>query len=130
VDRRSLPIPERKRQKDKSYVAPQGELERILAGIWEELLQVDKVGVRDNFFDLGGHSLLLVKMVPKLEKAFGRKVSIIDLFQRPNIKAMAEFLSDERKGGPSFDRIQERAMKQREMLKSRRQTLRRRGESQ
>jgi amino acid adenylation domain-containing protein len=130
VDRRSLPIPERKRQKDKSYVAPQGELERILAGIWEELLQVDKVGVRDNFFDLGGHSLLLVKMVPKLEKAFGRKVSIIDLFQRPNIKAMAEFLSDERKGGPSFDRIQERGMKQREMLKSRKQTLRRRGESQ
>lgn len=129
VDRRSLPVPERKRQMDRSYVAPQGESEGILAAIWEELLHVDKVGVRDNFFDLGGHSLLLVKMVPKVEAAFGRKVTIIDLFQRPTIKALAEFLADERKSGPSFDRIKERAMKQKEMLKSKRQTLGRRGES-
>jgi amino acid adenylation domain-containing protein len=129
VDRRSLPVPERKRQMDRSYVAPQGESERILATIWEELLQVDKVGVRDNFFDLGGHSLLLVKMVPKVATAFGRKVTIIDLFQRPTIKALAEFLSDDRKSGPSFDRIRERATKQKDMLKSRRQTLGRRGES-
>jgi acyl carrier protein len=129
VDRRSLPAPERKRRIDGSYAAPQGQSEKILAAIWEELLQVDQVGVRDNFFDLGGHSLLLVKMVPKVENAFGRKVSIIDLFQRPNIRAMAEFLSDDRAGGPSFDGIRERAMKQKDLLKSTRKHFERKGES-
>jgi acyl-coenzyme A synthetase/AMP-(fatty) acid ligase/acyl carrier protein len=129
VDRRSLPVPERKRQIDKSFVAPLSETEKILERIWAELLQVDKVGATDNFFDLGGHSLLLVKMVAKVEESFSRKVSIIELFQRPSIKALAEFLSDEKKGEPSFNRIQERAMKQKEMLKSGRQTFMRRGES-
>jgi amino acid adenylation domain-containing protein len=124
VDRRALPEPRLDRQADESYVAPQGESERILTAIWEELLQMGKVGVRDNFFDLGGHSLLLVKMVREVEKTFGRKVSIIDVFQRPTIKALAEFLADERGGGPSFDRIRERVMKQKEVLKSRRPSFR------
>jgi amino acid adenylation domain-containing protein len=130
VDRKALPEPkEGPRQTKEAYEAPRGRLEEVIAMIWQEVLEVEKVGVHDNFFDLGGHSLLLVRVRNKLQTYLQREILIVDLFERPTIKSLAQFLSEERKGGPSFDRIHERAMKQKETLKTRRQAFEKRGKS-
>lgn len=128
VDRRALPAPKGGRQTEKAYEAPKGRAEQIISKIWQEILEVEEVGIHDNFFDLGGHSLLLVRMRNRLEEHFEKEISIVDMFQRPTIQDLAKFLSDEQKGEPSFDRIQERARKQKEILKRRRQVFERQGD--
>jgi len=72
VDRNSLPLPEEwGRDDNTAIVEPSTEMEKIIAEIWKELLNVDKVSVQDNFFDIGGHSLLSVKMLARLEDKVG-----------------------------------------------------------
>ena len=68
LDRRALPAPELGAYVSRQYEAPQGEVEEILAGIWQELLRVERVGRQDNFFELGGHSLLIVQMMERLRR--------------------------------------------------------------
>ena len=68
LDRRALPAPEQGAYVSRQYEAPQGEVEEILAGIWQELLRVERVGRQDNFFELGGHSLLIVQMMERLRR--------------------------------------------------------------
>ena len=68
LDRRALPAPELDAYASRQYEAPQGEVEEILAGIWQELLRVERVGRQDNFFELGGHSLLIVQMMERLRR--------------------------------------------------------------
>jgi len=128
VDRKALPAPKGGRQTKKAYEAPKGRVEQIIAKIWQEVLEFEEVGIHDNFFDLGGHSLLLVRMRNRLQEHFEKEISIVDMFQRPTIKDLAKFLSDEQKGEPSFDRIRERAMRQKEILKRRRQVFERQGD--
>jgi hypothetical protein len=74
------------------YVAPRTPLEETLAGVWAEVLELERVGVHDNFFDLGGHSLQSVQLVARLTAALDRPVSVKTVFQAPTIAAMAEFL--------------------------------------
>ncbi len=69
--------------------APSGEVEEKLAAIWCELLEVEQVGLSDNFFDLGGHSLLLVRLRGRLRETFGRDVPTLDLFRHPTIGELA-----------------------------------------
>ena len=64
--------------------APATEEERIITKVWREILNIREVGVRDNFFDLGGDSLLIVQVRSRLEPLFSREISIIDLFRYPN----------------------------------------------
>ena len=59
------------------------ETERLVAEIWREVLELERVGVDQNFFDLGGHSLLLVQVHGRLRKAFSKPISMLDLFQHP-----------------------------------------------
>jgi len=80
MDRCALPAPQGKRRSERAYVSPQNELEKIIAGIWQELLQVEKVGIHDNFFDLGGHSLLIVQAHSRLREVVDRELSITDMF--------------------------------------------------
>jgi len=80
----TLPAPEESRPEvESAYVAPENEVERTIAGIWQEVLDVKKVGGDDNFFDLGGHSLLFVQVQSRLATAFNRDLSIIELFIYP-----------------------------------------------
>jgi thioesterase domain-containing protein len=72
-----------------AYLAPRDEIEFGLTRIWERLLGVEGVGIRDNFFDLGGHSLLGVRLVSRIRKQFGREVSLGFLLQNPTIEALA-----------------------------------------
>ncbi|HZV33479.1 MAG TPA: HAD-IIIC family phosphatase, partial [Verrucomicrobiae bacterium] len=72
---------------------PVTETEKLLCKIWQDLLRRDKVGVRDNFFELGGHSLLAVRLFSEIERATGRKLPLVTLFQSPTIKELADVLS-------------------------------------
>ncbi|HEX6046567.1 MAG TPA: amino acid adenylation domain-containing protein [Pyrinomonadaceae bacterium] len=76
-----------------SYAAPQTPLEQTIAGVWREFLKLDTVGVNDVFFDLGGHSLLLVLVHEKLQQRLDREVPIADLFKFPTVRTLAANLS-------------------------------------
>jgi len=94
LDRRALPKPDDARPElHAEYVAPGTDFERQIAGIWQGLLGIEKVGMNDNFFDLGGHSLLVVQVCAKLREALGREIEVIELFQYPTISSLASHLS-------------------------------------
>ncbi|HLX07031.1 MAG TPA: amino acid adenylation domain-containing protein [Thermoanaerobaculia bacterium] len=78
---------------DSGFVAPASALERTLAAIWQELLGKERIGIADNFFDRGGHSLLLVRMQARIQQALGREVPLVDLFTYPSIGALAAHLA-------------------------------------
>ncbi len=95
VDRRSLPDTATSRPDlSTPWAAPRTRLERTLAGIWRELLEVEEVGVDDSFFDLGGTSVLAVSVVARLEAELGRRVSVVELFEHPTVGRLAEALTD------------------------------------
>ncbi|HET7233884.1 MAG TPA: amino acid adenylation domain-containing protein, partial [Longimicrobium sp.] len=83
LDRRALPAPGADAFAARAYEAPVGEAEQVLAGIWSELLGVERVGRGDHFFALGGHSLLAVRVVSRVRQALGVEAEIRDLFERP-----------------------------------------------
>ena len=84
LDRRALPEVDRTyRASQAGFVAPRTELERAMAAVWQEVLGSRKVGLEDNFFDLGGHSLLMVRLRNRLQQALQTDISIIDLFRYP-----------------------------------------------
>jgi amino acid adenylation domain-containing protein len=92
IDRGSLPIPESKRpQLDVPYVAPKTEIEISIASLWCELLGMDQVGVEDNFFDLGGNSLLSIQFISRLE-LLGPRLPIVKLYRYPTIRQCAAIL--------------------------------------
>jgi acyl-coenzyme A synthetase/AMP-(fatty) acid ligase/thioesterase domain-containing protein/acyl carrier protein len=94
VDRGALPAPASGRQEGEAgYAAPGTELERKLAGIWADVLKLERVSVHDNFFDLGGHSLLAVKLVAHVEKVLGKMLPVISIFQSPTVSELAVLLS-------------------------------------
>jgi acyl-coenzyme A synthetase/AMP-(fatty) acid ligase len=95
VDRRSLPAPRWDRQSGETYQPPGNELEKAIAGIWQELLQMDRVGMDDSFFELGGHSLLIVQAHRRLSRIIDRDLSITDMFRFPTIRALTQYLSQE-----------------------------------
>ena len=96
VDRRALPAPQEfGLSSGVSYISPRNEMERIVASLWQEVLHREKVGVEDNFFDLGGHSLLVARLHNRLENVLGRQLSMIDLFKYPTISSLAEHLSQD-----------------------------------
>lgn len=93
VDRKALPAPEGTRLTRSAFAAPRSEAERRISRIWLDLLQVNDVGLDDNFFDLGGHSLLIVRMTARLKETFGKDISVVDLFQHPTVREQAEMLT-------------------------------------
>jgi amino acid adenylation domain-containing protein len=97
VDRRALPEADHARtDADEVYVEPRSAMERTIANIWQEVLKLEKVGVNDNFFGLGGHSLLLVRAHSKVSEALRVKLSMMEMFKYPTISALAEHLSEQR----------------------------------
>lgn len=72
-----------------TYVAPRTELEEELAGLWREILKVERVGINDNFFDLGGHSLLATRLIFQLREHFQVDLSLRAVFEAPTIATLA-----------------------------------------
>jgi amino acid adenylation domain-containing protein len=96
VDRRRLAMPaEARPDLATEYVAPRTEVEQVVASIWQQVLQVEKVGLHDHFFDLGGHSLRMLQVNGKLREAFNRDISMVEMFQYPTVDSLAVFLSRE-----------------------------------
>ncbi|HVR98125.1 MAG TPA: amino acid adenylation domain-containing protein [Thermoanaerobaculia bacterium] len=90
LDRRALPDPEPAAQT--AQRAPASELERAIAEVWQEVLGLDKVDARANFFDLGGHSLLMVRVHHRLRQVLGRDLSMVEMFKHPTVEALARAL--------------------------------------
>jgi hypothetical protein len=89
IDRKALPLPEGARpQLDEAFVAPRSSTEEDLAKIWADVLHLDRVGIHDNFFDLGGHSLVATKVMSRVQKVFNLKLPLRILFEAPTV---AEF---------------------------------------
>jgi amino acid adenylation domain-containing protein len=78
-----------------TYLAPRNSTENEIAGLWRDLLKVERVGANENFFDLGGHSLLVVRLQSRLRERFGCEVPLILLFQNPTVASMAECLQQQ-----------------------------------
>jgi amino acid adenylation domain-containing protein len=92
LDRKALPKPEA-REVSETYQAPQGFIENSLASIWKQLLQIETVSRNDNFFHLGGNSLLLVKMFYLIKKLLNVQVSIKDIHRTDSLASLAEIIS-------------------------------------
>jgi amino acid adenylation domain-containing protein len=94
IDRKALPVPELHRLTTGSdYVAPQTDFERTIASIWQSVLHVEKIGINDNFFDLGGHSLRMAQVHSRLREKLQRDLSMLDMFKYPTINSLAQYLS-------------------------------------
>ncbi|HYO57773.1 condensation domain-containing protein, partial [Archangium sp.] len=98
VDHKALPPPGDNRAGVEGYVAPRNQNEELLAGIWAELLGVEKVGIHDNFFELGGHSLLSVKVLSHVRAIFDEELAVLDIFEQPTVAQLAENIGASRKG--------------------------------
>jgi thioesterase domain-containing protein len=96
IDRKALPAPDQSRpEMGKEFIAPRTPAEQILAGIWEELLDVRPVGVRDDFFSLGGHSLLAVRLMARIQASFGQHLPLASLFRGATIEKLASLLHEQ-----------------------------------
>ncbi len=96
TDKKSLPAPESVRSDDNNnYEEPKDELELQLVKIWEKVLGIKPIGVNDNFFDIGGHSLLALRVFGYTEKLTGKKLALSTLFNYPTIRQIAEVIKNE-----------------------------------
>jgi amino acid adenylation domain-containing protein len=92
VDRRGLPAPEVRESVAQQSRAPRDELEQRLQQLWEDLLPVRPIGRHDQFFACGGHSLLALRLLARMEKTFGKKLTVATLLQNPTIAQLAVVL--------------------------------------
>jgi acyl carrier protein len=105
VDREALPEPgELRLDLQQTYVAPENDLETKIAEIWQEVLQLDRVGTRDNFFEIGGDSLKTVQLKSRLEQVLNRSIPVVILFERMTIHSFVEYLQEIEKNDREFDR--------------------------
>jgi hypothetical protein len=92
--RRQLPAPVVGQRGGNVDTPPESRTEQALAAIWADLLQVESVGRDDDFFDLGGHSLLTIKLIKRIEAATGKQLSIADVFENPTLRELSCQLGD------------------------------------
>jgi len=95
LDRKALPVPgaDVARALSGGYVPPDNQTEEKIASIWQDVLGIAQVGRDDNFFDLGGHSLLMVKVNSRVRELFNREVSMVDMFGSTTVRALARHLT-------------------------------------
>jgi surfactin family lipopeptide synthetase C len=121
VDRRQLPDPEEHNPVVTTpYIAPKSNLEQLIASVWRSVLGLEKVGIHDNFFDLGGHSLLMLQVYSQLQDSINHPLSLVDLFAHPTVQALAQYLSQD-KPQPLTTDYESRAETRRELLQQQRQ---------
>src|SRR5205823_6286304 len=94
VNRRALPAPKGLcSMLATPSVSPRTRVERVIASIWQEVLQIEGVSIHHNFFDLGGHSLLMLQVHSKVREAFGTEISLLDMFQYSTVASLAQHVS-------------------------------------
>ncbi len=105
VDRKSLPGPEKRLEVKTEYMPPGDEVEKQLVEIWQELLKIPRVGIADNFIEIGGHSLLVMKMAIQIESRFGIEITLGDIFNRPTIAQIAQHIHSREEKMRKLDRV-------------------------
>jgi amino acid adenylation domain-containing protein len=93
VDHSALPVPGLGNLERNKFSPPSTETERQLQELWEQVLNVRPIGIRDKFFALGGHSLLVVRLLARIEKVFGQRLTVAAFFQNPTIEQLAKLLN-------------------------------------
>jgi amino acid adenylation domain-containing protein len=125
VDRRALPVPENQPVGTRSgQIAPNGVLEETITKVCRELLRMEGLSVEDNFFDLGAHSILMVRMHQRLIEELGRDFPLVTLFHHPTVRGLAQHLGEAVSPGALTEHsglISERARKQRDAMQRMRQ---------
>jgi hypothetical protein len=125
VDRKRLPAPERHRSA--AFVPPSSQTERIVAEVWAEALGLNQIGVHDNLFDLGGHSLLLPRIQARIRERLERDLPLLKLFEHPTVASLAADLDRSGAGegveAVAGDDSRERALRQRQGLAAQRRRL-------
>lgn len=102
IDRKAFPSPDQPKSASKeAYVAPTSDLEKIIANIWKDVLGRDQVGVNENFFDLGGHSLLVIQALTRLRQEVDPNIQITLLFQHTTISSLTKHLQTNETQTPS-----------------------------
>jgi amino acid adenylation domain-containing protein len=97
IDRQALPDPEQ--AQTKAYVAPRNPTEELVANIWAEVLRRDRVSIEDNFFDLGGHSLMATQVVSRIREKFHVELAMRILFEQPTICGLAQAVETAQQAG-------------------------------
>ena len=119
VDRQALPAPESLENNPiADHFPPGSEMERAIAHVWSEALNVERVGIDQNFFDLGGHSLLMIKVHRRLKETLQCELSLVDMFRYSTIRSLAQHLNGEQEE-TLFQHIHERLQKRDAALKQR-----------
>ncbi len=103
-----------------AYVAPRGEGEEQIARVWQDLLGIDPVGVHDNFFDLGGNSLMAIRVIARLKSELGVNVSEVSIFEGPTVASLARLLAPDEEPGEAYEDRRSRGEKRREARRGRR----------
>jgi acyl carrier protein len=116
IDKKALPD-FAMRKTNASYVAPRSETERTIGEIWRKLLAVNDAGVMDNFFDLGGDSIKVIRMVNELRKAFTKEIKVFDIYQAGTIERIAKIISKDNAGGKNISSEYELVKKDLSVLK-------------
>ncbi len=114
LDRRALPAPTGERPESAAFVAPRSPFERQIAAIWCGVLGRERVGVDDNFFDLGGHSLLMAQVHGRLREVLARDLPLVKLLEHPTVGSLARYLRRAEPAGAALDESRERARRQQE----------------
>jgi natural product biosynthesis luciferase-like monooxygenase protein len=121
IDRKALPAPDRARKDAAaSYTAPANDVEAMIAAVWQEVLNLDKVGIHENFFDLGANSLLIMQANGKIRRALGRDVSLVAMFRFTTVSALAAHLVEPAPGEATFQASHDRARTRGEAMQRRR----------
>ncbi len=104
IDRRALPAPEHSRPElEQTYVSPRLPLEEIVAGVWAEVLRVEKVGIEDDFFELGGHSLLATQVISRVRELFSMEIELRVLFEQPTVRGLVAAIEEKLRGGAELE---------------------------
>ncbi|MGH2621269.1 MAG: amino acid adenylation domain-containing protein, partial [Anaerolineales bacterium] len=104
VDRKALPLPDYTRSgSNDAYTPPRNPTEELLVEIWARALQVEKVGIHDNFFSLGGHSLLAMKLTARIREVLRVELPLRDLFEMPTVAQLAAAIAKDRMAAPGLE---------------------------
>ncbi|KAB8154235.1 amino acid adenylation domain-containing protein [Kordia sp. TARA_039_SRF] len=95
VDRKALPELSEKVIKKENYVAPRTHEENYLVAIWEEILGVEKIGVKDHFFELGGHSLMISQLINRVHKTMGKQIPFKIFYTNPTVESLSNAMKNE-----------------------------------
>jgi acyl carrier protein len=118
IDRKALPVPTARGAATSGTAAaaassppapPSGAAEALVLDIWQRALGVSQIGVRDNFFDIGGHSLLVIQVLKELREKVQKPIQMTDLFRHTTIESLAQFIGNEAKDDAGAQRGKSRA---------------------